>query len=201
MTEYWQQAAKELSRQDRVMKKLIARYKGELLQARGDAFFTLARAVVGQQISVKAADTIWNRFAALGKVEPKSVLKLEEQAMRAAGLSASKVKYIYGIAEHFEENPKIYKKLHTLDDAVVMQELVKLPGIGSWTAEMFLIFHLARPDIFPIKDLGLQKAIKLYYGQQHDVKTMQELSEIWKPWRTVATWYLWRALDPVPVEY
>lgn len=203
MTAYWPQAAKELGRHDRVMKTLIAQYEGETLAAKGDAFFTLARAVVGQQISVKAADTIWGRFAALGKVEPAAVLRLEESVLRGVGLSSQKVKYLTGIAQHFEENPRIYRKLHTLDDAVVTRELVKLPGIGQWTAEMFLIFHLARPDVFPLKDLGLQKAINLHYGSKKalTLEQMGDLGEQWKPWRTVATWYLWRALDPVPVEY
>lgn len=200
--DYWLTATKALSNADPVMKKIITQYKGETLTPKGDAFFTLARAIAGQQISVKAADTIWRRLEeAVGMIKPKHMHAAEDAILRAAGLSGQKVKYMRALTEHFLQNPKADAHIKSLPDEAVIKELVALPGIGKWTAEMFLIFHLARPDVFPIADIGLQKAIRLHYDESLSLDAMQKLSERWKPWRSVATWYLWRSLDPVPVEY
>ena len=186
------------------MGALIARYQGECLQARGDGFFTLARAIVGQQISVKAADAVWARLAAcLGKITPQAVVACDDAALRGCGLSASKVQYLRNVAAFFMEQSPHPSSWDGHDDAQAIRALTHIKGIGIWTAEMFLIFHLLRPDVFPVKDLGVLKAIDLHYPSD-TTRTPSDyiaFAERWRPYRTVATWYLWRALDPVPVAY
>ncbi len=200
--EYWQQAIRALSKRDPVMRQIIRSYQGEFLTLKDDAFFTLARAIAGQQISVKAAESVWKKLEAqLEKVTHQNVLASHHEALRAAGLSAQKVTYLQHLSEHFAGKKRGRAYWAKMSDDEVMAELIGIKGIGKWTAEMFLIFHLARPDVFPIDDIGVQKAIKRHYGTQHTKASMGALAEAWRPWRTVATWYLWRALDPVPVEY
>ncbi len=201
---YWNEATQALSKRDKTLKKIIASYKGEFMVSRGDAFFTLARSIAGQQISVKAADTIWGRTAALvGTVTPKNLLKANPEELRAAGLSQQKIRYLTGIAEWFAANEKRVKTWQKLEDEELIADLVALNGVGRWTAEMLLIFHFQRPDVFPIADLGLLKAINIHYNKGAKLPKPEALalSENWRPWRSVATWYLWRALDPVPVAY
>ncbi len=202
--DYWDKAKKHLITGDRILGKIITQYHGETLSKRGDAFYTLARSIIGQQISVKAADSVWRRLEEkLGSVTPKNALKASESDLRECGLSASKVRYLHGLAEHFIENETHIKNWTNLSDEEILSELTALNGIGRWTAEMFMIFHLGRPDILPLADLGLQKAIFKHYnnGEKLTLAEIFELSKAWKPYRSVATWYLWRSLDPVPVEY
>lgn len=259
---YWNAAKKHLSAQCPTMKALIARYEGETLRARGDGFFTLVRSVVGQQISVKAADAVWAKVAAVvTPMTPTQWLATPDEKLRACGLSASKVAYARNVAVFFVErgigiNAPSPKKCegHFLTspqgrgnaavslcrsgeagdtslsgrgqnrplailgegdywaqftDAEVIAELTAIKGIGVWTAEMFLIFHLLRPDVFPVKDLGVLKSIHLHLVPPAKLKQekwlkpeeYQKIATRWQPYRTVATWYLWRALDPVPVAY
>ncbi|ARU04492.1 DNA-3-methyladenine glycosylase [Comamonas serinivorans] len=201
---YWGEACQHLMRKDRVMKRLIPACGAVCLESRGDAFVTLARSVVGQQVSVKAAQAVWDRFAALPKrMTPASVLKLKVDDMRAAGLSARKVEYIVDLALHFQG-----KKLHVgdwpdMDDEAIISELVAIRGIGRWTAEMFLIFHLLRPNVLPLDDAGLIKGISESYfsGEPVSRSDAREVAEVWAPWRSVATWYIWRSLQPLPVAY
>lgn len=183
------------------MKKIIGQYEGEIMRSRGDTFYTLARSIAGQQISVKAADAIWKRLEAYGEVTPRTYLDAAEDDLRALGLSRSKVAYLKNIAEYFHLNDTSH--LPALDDEALITELTKLKGVGRWTAEMLLIFHYQRPDVLPLLDIGLLKSIYRHYNdsEEMDVKAVQQLAEKWKPYRSVATWYLWRALDPVPVEY
>ncbi|HMZ02829.1 MAG TPA: DNA-3-methyladenine glycosylase 2 family protein, partial [Burkholderiaceae bacterium] len=177
------------------------------LQSRGDAFTTLARSIVGQQISVKAAQSVWDRFVLLlppgPPVLPTQVLALEIEAMRAAGLSARKVEYLRDLARHFVEGSVHETDWGAMGDEAIIEELVAIRGIGRWTAEMFLIFHLMRPDVLPLDDLGLIKGISLNYfsGEPVSRAEVRELGEAWAPFRSVATWYVWRSLDPLPVEY
>ncbi len=146
MPPYWEQACKHLVKKDRVMKRLIPLFGDACLESRGDAFTTLARSVVGQQISVKAAQTVWDRFAALPrKMTPGNVLKLKVDDMRAAGLSARKVEYLVDLALNFDAGSVHIKAWEGMDDESIIAELVAIRGIGRWTAEMFLIFHLMRP--------------------------------------------------------
>lgn len=201
---YWQRACAELSAADPVMAALIGRFPGLSLRSRGDAFSTLARSIVGQQISVKAADAVWSRFsAALPAVTPAAVLAAAPDPLRAAGLSLRKIEYLQDLARHFSAGDIHVSRWDAMDDAAVIAELTAVRGIGVWTAEMFLIFTLMRPDVLPVDDLGLQKAVAIHYGDGERVgrTALVARGEAWRPWRTVATWYLWRSLDPLPVEY
>ena len=203
--EYWEQACHELMKQDRILKKLIPKYGTGFLVTRGDAFTTLARAIVGQQISVAAAQSVWNRVfaASKNKVNPKNILALTVEELRAAGLSGRKVEYIRDLADHFASGRLHADQWRDMDDESVIRELSTIRGIGRWTAEMFLIFNMIRPDILPLDDIGLIKAISLNYfsGEPVSRHEAREVAANWAPWRTVATWYMWRSIDPIPVEY
>jgi len=201
---YWADACKHLMKKDRVMKRLIPQFGKACLQSRGDAFATLARSVVGQQISVKAAQTVWDRFAKLpAQITPTQVLKLKIDDMRAAGLSARKVEYIVDLALHFDNGMVHVDAWTGMDDEAIIAELIAIRGIGRWTAEMFLIFHLMRPNVLPLDDVGLINGISQCYfsGDVVSRSDAREVALAWSPYRTVATWYIWRSLDPVPVEY
>ncbi|OGA66805.1 MAG: DNA-3-methyladenine glycosylase [Betaproteobacteria bacterium RIFCSPLOWO2_12_FULL_65_14] len=202
--EYWERAKRALARRDSVMAGIIRTHPKVFLARRGEAFMTLARAIVGQQISVKAAQSVWDRFAAcVGEVTPEKVLSRERPVLRACGLSDRKTEYIADLAQHFADGAIHVHRWPEMSDEEIIAELVQVRGIGRWTAEMFLIFNLLRPDVFPLDDLGLQKAIRVAYYRKREVSlgTMRKLGESWRPWRSVATWYLWRSLDPLPVEY
>ncbi|RRD56342.1 DNA-3-methyladenine glycosylase 2 family protein [Comamonadaceae bacterium OH2545_COT-014] len=186
------------------MRRLIPQFGDACLASRGDAFVTLARSIVGQQISVKAAQSVWDRFAALPRrMAPAEVLKLKVEDMRAAGLSARKVEYLVDLALHFADGRLHVKKWQGMDDEAIIGELVAIRGIGRWTAEMFLIFHLLRPNVLPLDDVGLIKGISQNYFSGEPVSRVEarEVAAAWAPWRSVATWYLWRSLDPLPVAY
>jgi DNA-3-methyladenine glycosylase II len=202
--DYWSDACKHLARKDRVMKRLIPQFGDACLQSRGDAFVTLARSIVGQQISVKAAQTVWERFVALPrKMIPGNVLKLKVDDMRAAGLSARKVEYLVDLALHFDGGGLHVTEWTSMDDEAVIAELVSIRGIGRWTAEMFLIFHLMRPNVLPLDDVGLINGISRNYfsGEAVSRSDAREVAAAWAPYCSVATWYIWRSLDPLPVEY
>jgi DNA-3-methyladenine glycosylase II len=202
--EYWAAACAHLSKKDRVMKRLIPQFGDACLASRGDAFVTLARSIVGQQISVKAAQSVWNKFAALSKkITPAGVLKLKVDDMRAAGLSARKVEYLVDLALHFHGKTVHVKEWQSMDDEAIIAELVAIRGIGRWTAEMFLIFHLMRPNVLPLDDVGLINGISKNYfsGEPVSRSDAREVAQAWQPYSTVATWYIWRSLDPLPVEY
>ena len=201
---YWAEACKHLVKKDRVMKRLIPQFEGAALQVRGDAFSTLARSIVGQQISVQAAQTVWDRFAALPRsMTPGAVLKLKVDDMRAAGLSARKVDYLVDLALHFSGGKLHVKDWEGMDDEAIIAELVAIRGIGRWTAEMFLIFHLMRPNVLPLDDVGLINGISQHYfsGEAVSRSDAREVAEAWRPWCSVATWYIWRSLAPLPVDY
>jgi DNA-3-methyladenine glycosylase II len=202
--DYWDGAKRALGRRDAVMSAIMKAHPKVYMQQRGEPFFTLARAIVGQQISVKAAQSVWNRFErCVGPVTPEGVLEQKRAALRACGLSDRKVEYVADLAQHFADGRIHVHRWPQMDDEAIIEELTEVRGIGRWTAEMFLMFNLLRPDVFPLDDLGLQKGIRVAYfkGRKVSVRTMRRLGETWRPWRSVATWYLWRSLDPVPVEY
>lgn len=202
---YWNAAKKHLTQADPVLGKLIRAYKGEGLQGKGDPYVTLARAITGQQISVKAADAVWNRVLAGfgGELLPAKVLAASEETLRGHGLSRQKALYMQDLSRYFHEGMAEHDKWGGMSDDELIASLTSIRGIGRWTAEMFLIFHLLRPDVFPVDDIGLQKGIeKLYYnGEKQPLKVIRSHGEAWRPYRSVATWYLWRSLDPIPVEY
>lgn len=201
---YWADACKHLVKRDRVMKKLIPQFPGVCLESRGDAFTTLARSIVGQQISVKAAQAVWERFEKLPRrMQPAQVLRLKVDDMRAAGLSARKVEYLVDLSLNFDNGAVHEADWHGMDDEAIIDELIAIRGIGRWTAEMFLIFHLMRPNVLPLDDVGLINGISRCYfsGEPVSRSDAREVAAAWAPYCSVATWYIWRSLDPVPVAY
>ena len=207
---YWDRAKAALAASDRVLARLVDDYPDVHLQRRGEPFTVLARAIVGQQISVKAAQSIWDRFAratqATGdpvRLDPGRVSRTRMATLRRVGLSERKALYLRDLARHFTSGALDPREWPSLDDEALIERLVDVKGIGRWTAEMFLIFHELRPDVFPVDDIGLQKAVALHYrdGERMPVDELRAFGERWVPYRSVATWYLWRSLDPIPVEY
>ena len=201
---YWAEACKHLVKKDRVMKRLIPQLGDVALAPRGDAFTTLARSIVGQQVSVASAQKVWDRFAALPRsMTPANVLKLKVDDMRAAGLSARKVDYLVDLALHFDTGRLHVKDWESMDDEAIAAELVAIRGIGRWTADMFLIFHLARPNVLPLDDASLISGISQHYfsGDPVSRSDAREVADAWKPWCSVASWYIWRSLAPLPVDY
>jgi DNA-3-methyladenine glycosylase II len=204
MPPYWPRAKRALRRADPVLGEVIGAFRGEALEPRGDPFVTLARAIVGQQISVKAAAAVWGRLEArVGPMSPERVAGSTLQKLRACGLSRGKAGYCKCLAEGFLEGALDPAGWRAQDDEAVIAELTKVKGVGRWTAEMFLIFHLLRPDVLPLGDIGLQRALARHYGDGEALEPdeMSALAEPWRPWRSVATWYLWRSLDPIPITY
>ncbi len=202
--DYWNDACAHLGKRCKVMKKLIKGYPEAQLRTRGDPFQTLARAIVGQQISVKAAQSVWNKtVGVVGKITPKNMLAVTPEELRCAGNSRQKIAYMQDLAAHFADGRIKPRRWHGMDDKDVIDELVEVKGIGRWTAEMFLIFYLMRPNVFPVDDIGLIRAIERHFhaGERLSKTEVQAYADRWSPWNTVATWYLWRSLDPIPVEY
>ncbi len=231
---YWRDAQQHLSNADPVMARLIAAYAGEMLHGRGEAFYTLARSIVGQQISVKAADAVWGKLESLHQrhceakpkqsmdrhatvslaMTPANILSLSDDDLRACGLSRQKIVYLREIANYFDHRRIGAGYFDDHSDEEVIKALTSIKGIGVWTAEMFLMFHLLRPDVLPLLDIGLQKGMITHYEgfcppslipppipKKHLYAAMTAHAQMWQPYRSVATWYLWRSLDPVPVEY
>jgi DNA-3-methyladenine glycosylase II len=201
---YWMRAKRALARRDAVLAAIIRDHPGIALEPRGEPFFTLARSIVGQQISVKAAASIWARVVALApRVLPEELVRAGHAKLVGCGLSRRKAEYLGGLARHFANGNLHVAAWPEMDDEAVIAELVQVRGIGRWTAEMFLMFCLLRPNVLPLDDLGLQRAICLAYfrGRSVSPRTMRKIASAWEPWRSVATWYLWRSLDPIPVEY
>ncbi|MBI4189944.1 MAG: DNA-3-methyladenine glycosylase 2 family protein [Betaproteobacteria bacterium] len=201
---YWKQATRELSQRDAVIRKIARKSLGLTLRSRGDAFNTLARSIVGQQISVKAAASVWQKLnAAVPAVRPEVIHRHDTEALRRCGLSRSKVIYLQDLARHFVESRLNAAHWKRMSDDELIAELTQVRGIGRWTAEMFLIFYMTRPDVLPVDDIGLQRAMSLHYnhGRPLSKLKMNAIARRWLPWRSVATWYMWRSLDPIPVEY
>jgi DNA-3-methyladenine glycosylase II len=201
---YWGQAKRAIARADPVMGEIMKRYPRDYMTSRGDPFVTLARSIVGQQISVKAAQSVWQRTLDLvGEVTPANARNAGPKQLRGCGLSERKVEYVLDLALHFDSGRLQPARWAQMDDEAVIEDLTAVRGIGRWTAEMFLMFNLLRPDVFPIDDIGVQRGIQVAYykGRKVAFSTMRRVAEKWRPYRSVATWYLWRSLDPVPVEY
>ena len=199
---YWEKAKKELSDNDIILSRIINKFEELELISRGDIFFTLIRSIIGQQISVKAASTVWSRFTErVGNITPENILSIDFEELRRCGLSQKKVEYVIGISESRHE----YSSFNWggMDDGEIIEKLTELRGVGKWTAEMILIFTLLRPDVFPIGDIGMIRGIEKTYnsGVKMSNDELYAISEKWKPWRTVACCYMWRTVDPEPVEY
>jgi DNA-3-methyladenine glycosylase II len=202
--DYWSRAKRALARNDPVMAGIIRSHPKVFMMRRGEPFMTLARAICGQQISVKAAQSVWNRLVlCVPEVTPQGVLSRKRTELRACGLSDRKTEYIADLAQHFADGKIHQDRWPEMSDEEIIAELTDVRGIGRWTAEMFLMFNLLRPDVFPLDDLGLQKGIRVNYfgGRKIPLARMRKIGETWRPYRSVATWYLWRSLDPLPVEY
>ena len=200
----WLLAINNLKKKDRILKKIINNYKSEKITSKKNAFYTLAKSITGQQISVNAANSIWLKLEKkIKKIEPSNILKIKRNEIRKCGFSKQKINYIFNLANFFLINKEIEKKWKRMEDEKIINSLIKIKGIGVWTAEMFLIFYLLRPNVFPKNDLGLQKAISINYKKKYPLKglEMEKFRKKWDPWTTVATWYLWRSLDPLPVKY
>nr|WP_301234410.1 endonuclease III domain-containing protein [Pandoraea cepalis] len=201
---YWDQACADLMKRDRILKKLIPQFGPAHLTGRGEPFVTLARSIVGQQISVKAAQAVWDRVqATCPKLTPAQFIKVGHDALAGCGLSRRKAEYILDLATHFKSGALHVDAWASMDDEAVIAELTGIRGIGRWTAEMFLMFNLLRPDVLPLDDVGLINAISVNYfsGEPVTRSEAREVAANWEPWRSVATWYMWRSLEPVPVEY
>lgn len=196
--DYWPEAKKHLAKSCPVMRKLVKAHRDVEVGSRGDAFQTLARAIVGQQISTKAAASIWKRFVeCAGTVTPEKVAALEHGAMRACGLSNAKARYVHDLASHFASGSLKPRRWPKMGDEKIIEELVQVKGIGRWSAQMFLMFHLMRPDLLPVDDLGLRRAMERHFnsGRPMRKEKMQKIGERWAPYRSVASWYLWRSLE------
>ena len=200
----WLLAINNLKKKDKILKEIINKYKSEKLHSKKNAFLTLAKSITGQQISVKAANSIWLRLEKkIKKIDPSNILKIKINEIKKCGFSKQKANYIFNLANFFKKNKNIENKWEKIEDEEVIDDLIKIKGIGRWTAEMFLIFYLLRPNIFPSADIGLLKAISINYNLKYPLKNsdIQKINKKSTPWSTVATWYLWRSLDPVPVKY
>ena len=203
---YWEEAVAELVERDRILRRIIPQFPDASLAPPGAPFVTLARALVGQQSSLKAAEAAWKRFTAAcgsNRPTPPAVLRLAAEDPTLAGLPKRKAEYITDLATHFAEKKVYPARWGEMDDEAVVAQLCAIRGIGRWTAEMFLIFHLQRADVLPLDDARLLKAISLHYFSGEPVSRFEarEVAQAWAPWRTVATWFLWRSLDPAGVQY
>jgi DNA-3-methyladenine glycosylase II len=201
---FWEKAKKDLIKKDKKLGKIIRNYPKDFLFSKSDPFYTLARSIIGQQISVKAAQAVWDRFENKAiKVNPERIINMHFMSLKSCGLSRQKITYLKSLSNAFINKDIKYNNWSTYSDEKIIQELTKIKGIGKWTAEMFLIFNLCRPDVFPVDDLGLIKGICNCYNIQYPISKDRaiKMSLKWKPYRSVATWYFWRSLDPIPVEY
>ncbi len=201
---FWEKAKRDLSNKDRVLGKIIQNYPKDFLFSKSDPFYTLARSIVGQQISVKAAQAIWGKLEKKIKfIKPEDIYNTHHMTLKSIGLSRQKVKYLKSLSHAIINKDIKPENWKNLPDNLIIEELIKIKGIGKWTAEMYLIFNLCRPDVFPADDLGLIKGICTCYNLNYPITKDHaiKLSLKWKPWRSVATWYFWRSLDPIPVEY
>ena len=201
---FWAKARQHLLAADPALGLVITKCGSGKLLARDDAFFSLARSIVGQQISVKAAQSIWNKLEKnLGVVTADNVSDRTTSELRKSGVTRQKSGYLIDLAHHFLEGNLQKQDWQKLSDEEVISLVSQIKGIGPWTAQMFLIFHLLRPDVLPLGDIGIQKAMGLHFngGDRMTPQEMTNRAEPWRPWRSVASWYLWRSLDPLPVDY
>ena len=202
---YWQKGKRILSKRDSVLRRVIKKYKKGFLTSRNKPFFSLCRTIVGQQISTKAADSIWFKFEKKCKkrVRPDTILKLPSRNLKSAGLSRQKVSYLKNIAKSFRNKSFNVKEIKKMNDKEAINYVTQLKGLGVWSAEMFLMFNLNRPDIFPIQDIGLLRAISKNYKTSYppSKRFLDKISKLHSGYRTIFTWYMWRSIDPTDVEY
>ena len=202
---YWHKAKKILSRRDSVLRKIIKKYNKGFLTTRGNPFFSLCRTVIGQQISIKAADSIWSKFEKKCKkrITPNVVLKIPSRKLKSAGLSRQKIGYLKNIAKAFKNKSFDVRKLKKMNDDKAINYITKIKGLGVWSSQMLLIFNLTRSDVFPVKDIGLLRAISKNYKTSYppSKKFLDKISKMHFGYRTIFTWYMWRSIDSGEVEY
>ena len=202
---YWNKAKKFLSKKDRVLKKIIAKYNKSFLTNRNNPFFSLCRTIVGQQISTKAADSIWLKFEkqCKKKIIPSTILKLPNRNLKRAGLSRQKIKYLKNLARSFKNKSFNIKELKKMNDEQAINYITQFKGLGVWSGQMFQIFNLNRPDILPITDVGLLRAISKNYSVSYppSKRFLDKLSKKHAGYRSVFTWFMWRSVDSGEVEY
>ena len=202
---YWNKAKRILSKRDPVLRKIMNKFNKGYLTSRKDPFFSLCRTIIGQQISTKAADSIWLKFEkkCKKKIIPKNILKLSSSSLKTAGLSHQKISYLKNIAKSFKNKSFKIRNLKKMDDEQAINYITQLKGLGIWSAQMFLMFNLNRPDIFPSKDIGLVRAISKNYKTSYppSERFLNKISKLHLGYRSVFTWYMWRSIDPTDVEY
>jgi len=202
---YWQQSKEFLTHADPKLAKLILEHQQYSISSRGEALETLLRSIVGQQISVQAAASVWGKLEKkIGKIKPENVLLMSFEELKSCGLSKQKVQYIINICNHFINfsiKDHLYWEKRSFKS--IYDELITIKGVGSWTAEMFGMFYLLAKDIFPIKDIGIIRAINQIYGEGKplDLEKIIAISETWMPYRSVACGFLWRSIDGEEVLY
>ncbi len=201
---YWNKGKIHLSNKDKVLKKLIHTYRNEYLNLNSNYFHSLINSIIGQQISVSAADSMKTKFFKLKRsVTPQTVSKLSTTDLRKCGLSRQKILYIRNISKFFLQNKKFIKNINKSSEEEIYNNLIEIKGVGNWTIHMFLMFSYGSSNIFPTGDLGFLKAISKLYKVQLPIseRKLKLLYKKWSPYSSQATWYLWRSLDPIPVNY
>ena len=201
---YWNKGKIYLSNKDKVLKKLIQTYKNEYLNLNSNYFHSLINSIIGQQISVSAADSMKTKFFKLKRnITPQTVSKLRTTDLRKCGLSRQKILYIRNISKFFLQNKKFIKNINKYSEEEIYKNLIEIKGVGNWTIHMFLMFSYGSSNIFPTGDLGFLKAISKLYKVQLPIseRKLKLLYKKWSPYSSQATWYLWRSLDPIPVNY
>ena len=201
---YWNKGKIYLSNKDNVLKKIIDQFSNQSLELNDNSFHALINSIIGQQISVSAANSIKKKLFVLKKnITPRTIKNIKKNDLRKCGLSKQKILYISNIADFFLLNKEFINKLDKVNDLEIREKLIEIKGIGNWTIDMFLIFTLGSSNIFPSGDLGFVKAISKHYKKDLPIskKFLSKLFKRWSPYSSIATWYLWRSLDPIPVSY
>ena len=201
---YWNKGVKYLSNKDIVLKRIIDQFPNQSLKLNNNSFHALINSIIGQQISVSAANSMKTKLFFLKKnITPRTIKNIKKIDLRNCGLSKQKILYINNIADYFLNNKSFVNEISKLDDEIIRENLIKIKGIGNWTVDMFLLFTHGSSNIFPSGDLGFVKAISKHYKKDIPIneKILRKLHQKWSPYSSIATWYLWRSLDPIPVSY
>jgi len=201
---YWNKGKIYLSNKDKVLKKIIDQFPNQYLKLNNNSFHTLINSIIGQQISVSAANSMKSKlFSLKNNITPRTLKNLKNNQLKKCGLSKQKILYINNISEFFLKNKKFIKEMGKVEDELIREKLIEIKGIGNWTIDMFLLFTHGSSNIFPSGDLGFIKAISKHYKKDLPLtdKFLFNLFKKWSPYSSIATWYLWRSLDPLPVSY
>jgi DNA-3-methyladenine glycosylase II len=201
---YWNKGKIYLSNKDKVLKRIIDQFPKQSLKLNDNSFHSLINSIIGQQISVSAANSMKNKLFSLKRnITPRTLKNIRNIQLRKCGLSKQKILYINNISNFFLNNKKFIKEMSKTDEQIIREKLIEIKGIGNWTIDMFLLFTHGSSNIFPSGDLGFIKAISKNYKKDLPLtdKFLISLYKKWSPYSSIATWYLWRSLDPLPVSY